>query len=80
MALKVYGGLTFVGGKQVRTIVATTSQKLAAELTGVSLSYLRAYWSVTGNAHEIEVAMAMPGTVFRTEYKGDRFSPVQTTE
>lgn len=47
MTLKVFVGLTILRGRQVRTIVATTSQKAAAELVGLSPSYLRAYWSQT---------------------------------
>jgi hypothetical protein len=76
MALKVYGGLTMLHGKQVRTIVATTSQKAAAELVGISLSYLRGYWSETWNRQELEVALAQPGTVFRTDLKGKEFFPL----
>lgn len=64
MKLKVFGGLMIINGKQVRIIVAATSQKKAAELTGVSLAHLRDYWSVTGNAVELDVALSKPNTVF----------------
>lgn len=47
MALKVFGGLTFKDGKQVRTIVAAKNQKAAAEAVGVSLGELRTYWAET---------------------------------
>lgn len=80
MALKVFVGLTMVHGKQVRTIVATTSQKKAADLVGVSLSMVRGYWSETWNEQELQVALAQPGTVFRTAYKGKEFVAVSTAE
>lgn len=48
--LKVYGGMTHASGKgQVRGIVATTSQKKAAELVGCSVSYFRNYFCETVN-------------------------------
>lgn len=62
--MKVFGGIIFRNGKQVRAIVATTSQKRAAELVGVSLSELRDYWSVTGNDIEMQTACSEPGRVF----------------
>lgn len=63
--LKVFGGLTFAKGRgQVRTIVAETSQKKAAEKLDVSVNYLRDYFSVTGNPVECETALAKPGVVF----------------
>lgn len=64
MKLKVFGGLTIKNGKQVRTIVATTSQQKAADLVGISLGHLRDYWSVTGNPTELDVALSKPNTVF----------------
>lgn len=64
MALKVFGGLTFVGGKQVRTIVAAKSQKAAAEAVGISLGEFRNYWAETGNDQELEIALPQPGIVF----------------
>lgn len=43
--LKVYGGVERGRGKsEVRTIVATTSQKRAAEILGLSLSAIRNYY------------------------------------
>ena len=66
--LKVYGGLTFhkEQGKLVqhRTIVATTSQKRVAELTGESLYYIQNYWAITGNEEELEIALKNPEQVF----------------
>ncbi|MGE8063800.1 hypothetical protein [Pseudomonas sp. NPDC089569] len=80
MALKVFGGLTMVKGKQVRTIVAASSQKKAAELVGVSLSYLRGYWSETGNAVELKTALSQPGVVFTALPENDKqFAPVSTS-
>lgn len=63
MAFKVFGGLSFVRGKQLRTIVAAKSQKAAAEALGVSLSYLRNYYAITGNRQELEQALSQPGVV-----------------
>jgi hypothetical protein len=62
--LKVFGGLTVVKGKQVRTIVATTSKKKAAELVGESIHQINTWWEETGNATEVAVATAKPDTVF----------------
>jgi len=64
-AFKVWGGLEFVHGKQVRTIVATYTKKRAAELLGVSMYYFNNYWTKTGNDIELEVALSEPETVFR---------------
>lgn len=72
MKLKVFGGLTMVKGKQVRTIVATTSQQKAADLVGVSVGYIRDYWAITANAIELEVALASPDTVFKSEGTMDK--------
>lgn len=72
MKLKVYGGLTITNGKQVRTIVATTSQQKVAELTGLPVKYIRDYWSITGNNLELEIALASPNTVFKSEGLYDR--------
>ena len=61
--LKVYSGYTRIDGKQVNVAVATTSQKRAAELSGVNSSYVRNYWSVTGNSETIALAMVKPETL-----------------
>lgn len=77
MALRVYGGLTFLKGKQVRTIVAAKSMKRASELTGESYSYIRKYWSETGNEVECQFALSSPETVFVAESSiGKHFTPV----
>lgn len=65
MKLKVYGGLTFEDGKQVRTIVATTSMKKVAELTGISYGHVREYWSATYNDLELATALCHPNLVFK---------------
>jgi hypothetical protein len=62
--LKVYGGFTFVDGKQLITIVATTSKKKAAGLIGESLHSFNKWWRETGNATEVAVATSKPDTVF----------------
>jgi len=52
------------GRYQVRLVVATTSQKRAAELTEQSLHHFRGYASETGNAAECAAAMSRPHHVF----------------
>ena len=61
---KVFGGLTFVNGKQARTIVATKTKKKAMELLDVSVSEFNNYWGETGNGIELSVALNKPETVF----------------
>lgn len=62
--LKVYAGNDFVNGKQSRVFVATTSWKRVSEIFGSPVSYLRAYWSITGNAIENKIALASPEKPF----------------
>lgn len=64
MAIKVFGGLIFLGGKQVRTIVAAKTKKRAAELLKISTYELNTWWSETGNEKELETALSSPETVF----------------
>lgn len=73
--LKVYGGMTCISGKgQVRGIVATTSQKNAAELFGCSLSHFRNYCGETGNEKELEIALANPNVLFvETKLDSDEY-------
>ena len=65
--LKVWGGLTFLNGKQVRTIVATRTKKRAAELLNLSAFEFREYWTDTGNETELKIALAKPETIFIAE-------------
>ncbi len=64
--LKVYGSTFHLAGvaKQQRVIVAASSQKRVAELLDVSLYIIQTYFSVTGNGHELEVALGKPETIF----------------
>lgn len=64
--LKVWGGLVMRPGsqRQVRVVIAATSQKEAARLVCVKLHELRRYWSETGNPGQIKAAMSMPGVPF----------------
>lgn len=73
--LKVYGGMSILGSKQFRTIVAAPNTKVVAKLIGASDHYVRGYWSETGNAKEIEVAMSEPGVLF---YAADHWSAEYT--
>lgn len=55
------------GSRQTREVVATTSKKEAARLVDPERSWMRPSLSEigeTGNAEEIEMAMAEPGVVF----------------
>lgn len=63
--LKVYSGTTFEDGKQVSTIVATTSKKRCAELVDERYSYVLTHWSETGNKLQRELAMSKPEVVFK---------------
>jgi len=63
--LKVWGGLIFVNGKQVRTIVATKYKKDAISLFDyMSIHEFNNYWCETGNDIELKVALSKPNTVF----------------
>ena len=64
--LKVYCGCTFINGKQVKAIIATTSQKRVAEIIQEPLSRIRGYWSITGNENQIRIANSKPHTLFHT--------------
>ena len=55
--LKVWGGLTFRGGKQVRTIIAATTKKRIMEIGRLSIYELNNYWAETGNEVELETAI-----------------------
>jgi hypothetical protein len=65
---KVYGGDSFILGKQVRMIVAARSRKRVSELTGLSIYDLTNYWSITRNEDELETALNEPETVFYREF------------
>ena len=63
--MKVWGGLTFKNGNQMRTIVATTTKKKAMELLEMRSSYeFNNYWCEAGNDTELTIALAEPNTVF----------------
>lgn len=53
-----------LGHRQITALVATTSQKKAAELMDVTVGTLRNYGGETRNPQDCEVALAEPGTVF----------------
>ena len=75
--MKVFGGLVFKGRKQVRTIVAATSQAKAAESVGATLSGFRGWWAETGNKIELATAIPNPGQVFQSSGTMDKdFRPV----
>jgi hypothetical protein len=59
---RVYGGLVLKKGRQVRCVVAGT-QREVADVVGTSLSQIRGWWAVTGNAREVALANAQPGTL-----------------
>ncbi len=65
--MRVYGGWLFIKGSQVRCLVATTSQQNVATITKQPMSFIRAYWAITGNKEEIELAMKKPESLIITE-------------
>ncbi|MGZ0787632.1 hypothetical protein ACXM5X_32340 [Pseudomonas saponiphila] len=78
MGLKVFGGLRQVGGKQLRTIVAASSQKSAAGLLNISVGFLKDYFPVTSNQIEVVAAMANPGVVLMAaDERSKNFSPAE---
>lgn len=80
-SLKVYGGLMHRKGRQVRTIVATTSWKRAAELVGTTVGQMKGFWSIAVNATELAIAMASPDVVFEASSSmGKDFKPRATTQ
>ena len=64
--LKVFG-VNYDG--RTRRIVATTTQKKAAELCGMNLYQFRMFASETGNKVECELALKEPEIVWSQEYK-----------
>lgn len=71
--LKVFGGLMAGRGKiQVRTIIATTSKKRAAELLGVSITELNGYWCLTSNPIETTLALANPEVIYQARSSLDK--------
>lgn len=63
--LKVFGGLMMGSRRQVRVIVAASSQSKVASLVGETLGTIRGYWVESGNDRELALALANPGQVFR---------------
>jgi hypothetical protein len=63
--MKVYGGCLMTKDGQVRGIVAGTQKQVSAA-TGLSLSYVRKYWTETGNNKEVRIANSEPGVLFYT--------------
>jgi hypothetical protein len=59
---KVYNGCFFLNGKQVRGVMAGTQCQIA-EATHTHLSYIRDYWSETGNTEAIEAARTHAGNL-----------------
>lgn len=82
-ALKVFSGSGFILGKQVRGLVAATSQKAAIEAlqaAGMSIgpNAFRSFWTATGNEADCETALASPGDVFVTSSTSARdYRPVK---
>lgn len=60
---KVYAGMFFLNGNQVRGIMAGTQAEIA-KATNNGLAYIRNYWTETGNAKELEIALRSPGVLF----------------
>lgn len=64
--LKVFRGVTFENGRQVDTIVATTSKKKVSELVGEEYHYVLSHWSETSNDLQIQIATSKPEVVFKS--------------
>lgn len=62
--LKVYGVTTFINGKQVRAVVATTTQSRAAKLIGTTPHQVRTYGSVSHNKEDMIVCLSNPETAY----------------
>lgn len=58
--LRVYGGLVYKRGKQVRAIVAVYTLKELATILDMSLYYARTWWGETRNKEELKLALAKP--------------------
>lgn len=59
--IRVWGGLTFVGGKQHREIVGAPNKKRALELLRLAgevfgMAYFTGYWTETHNEREVSIA------------------------
>ena len=48
---------------QKKALVATTSQKKAAEIAETTVGDIQKYWGVTGNKSDIALAMSRPDTL-----------------
>ena len=64
--MKVFSGMCFVNGIQMRACVGTKSQKRVAEITGQSLYHVRGYWSESGNLNQKIATTANPETLLVT--------------
>ena len=61
MTLKVYGWYGYVAGHgYCRIIVATTSYKRLAKITGDRLEGITQYWRITHDTEEITAALSLP--------------------
>lgn len=85
MTLKVYRGAIMLRGDQVRACVAASSWAEAArivdmhDINGCTLSYMRDYWSVTGNPKQIAAAMSRPLVLFVSKsMTSDNYRPFRT--
>ena len=68
--LKVYGGHLFggkFGPRGSRVIVAAHSWQEAARLVETPVGHLKKFWAMTGNQHELGIALPKPLTVFFIE-------------
>lgn len=73
--VKVYGGTTMLamgGRRQVRAIIATSSQQNAAKAFGLTVGEVRKFWSITGNPVEVEVATSRYGVPLVAPLNGGR--------
>ena len=70
--VKVFSMGTAFGGYRV---IATTSQRAAAEARGVTLNSFRDYGGETGETSAVEAALAQPGVLLISRQRRDPYVP-----
>ena len=78
--LKTYGGNLFIGNKQQRVIVATTSKKRAIEILPISSYEFNYYWCETGNDIECKIALENPEIMFSTDNQRMEYKVYEPTK
>ena len=61
---KVYAGMDFVSGIQVRCFLAVSTKKEIAKRMNSTPYHIRTYWEETGNKLELLLAYTYPDEIF----------------